>query len=133
MLFAAGEKDERISNTDKIFINGFINADGQKMSKSLGNVVDPLELIDEYGTDAVRYFIARHFNHHEDSDFTKKRFHENYQSDLVNGLGNLTNRILAMSAKAGVKLHDEGRGYPIFGREHSKLETYDFNGETLDI
>jgi methionyl-tRNA synthetase len=133
MLMAVGEKDSRIRNTDKIFINGFINSEGQKMSKSLGNVVDPAELVNIYGTDAVRYFVSRHFNHHEDSDFTKKRFHENYQSDLVNGLGNLTNRILAMSSKAGVKLLDEGRGYPIFGRKSSKLENYDFNGETLDI
>jgi methionyl-tRNA synthetase len=52
---------------------------------------------------------------------------------LVNGLGNLTNRILAMSEKAGIKLKDEGRGYPIFGRENSLLEKYDFNGEAEEI
>ena len=130
---AASEKDNRLKNTDKIFINGFINSGGQKMSKSLGNVVDPLEIIKIYGTDALRYFIARHFNHHEDSDFTMKRFSENYHADLVNGLGNLTNRILAMSEKAGIKLFDEGRGYPIFGRENSKLEKYDFNAEADEI
>ncbi len=133
MLMAASEKDNRLKNTDKIFINGFINSDGKKMSKSVGNVVNPLEIINIYGTDAFRYFIARHFNHHEDSDFTIKRFNDNYQADLVNGLGNLTNRILAMSQKANIKLFDEGRKYPIFDRKFSKLEEYDFNGETNDI
>jgi methionyl-tRNA synthetase len=63
MLFAA-----EIKNTDKIFINGHITADGGvKMSKSLGNTIDPNEVIDKYGVDAVRYFIIRHINNHEDS------------------------------------------------------------------
>lgn len=129
MLFAAG-----IKNTDKIFINGHITAEGGvKMSKSLGNTTEPSEVIDKYGIDAVRYFVARHINNHEDSSWTEERFLESYNADLVNGLGNLTNRILAMSQSAGVILFDEGRGYPIFGRENSLLEKYDFNGETEQI
>ena len=129
MLMGAG-----IKNTDKIYVNGHITAEGGvKMSKSLGNVVDPQEIIEKYGTDAFRYFVIRHLHNHEDSAWTKERFHDNYTADLVNGLGNLTNRILAMSSKAEIKLFDEGRGYPIFGRQHSKLEDYDFNGEGEEI
>ena len=129
MLFAAG-----IKNTDKIFINGHITAEGGiKMSKSLGNVVEPSSVIEKFGVDALRLFVCKHVNNHEDSVWTEKRFLETYNADLVNGLGNLTNRILAMSSKAGVKLKDEGRGYPIFGRQNSKLEKYDFNGEADEI
>lgn len=122
-----------IKNTDKIFINGFINVDGQKMSKSLGNVIDPLEIVEKYGTDALRYYVCRHFNNFEDSDFTFEKFNESYNANLVNGLGNLTNRILAMSSNAGVKLNDEDGVYPVFGREYSKLEDYDFNNELDEI
>ena len=129
MLMAAG-----IKNSDVIYINGHVTAEGGvKMSKSIGNVIDPMDVVDKYGVDAFRYFVVRHLSNHEDSPWTPERFHENYQADLVNGLGNLTNRILAMSEKADIKLFDEGRGYPIFGREHSKLENYDFNGEAEEI
>jgi methionyl-tRNA synthetase len=63
MLFAAG-----IKNTDKIFINGHITAGGGvKMSKSLGNVINPNEVVDKYGVDAMRYFIIRHISNFEDS------------------------------------------------------------------
>jgi methionyl-tRNA synthetase len=133
MLMAASNVDSRLRKTDKVFYDGFIGSGGKKMSKSTGNVIDPSEIIEKYGTDALRYFVVRYFNNHEDSDFTWKIFHENYNADLVNGLGNLTNRILAMSEKAGIKLKDEGRGYPIFGRENSLLEKYDFNGEAEEI
>ncbi|MEJ0001600.1 MAG: class I tRNA ligase family protein [bacterium] len=55
MLFSAG-----IKNTDKVVYHGFITSQGQKMSKSLGNVINPLDLVAEYGTEAVRYFLLRH-------------------------------------------------------------------------
>jgi len=129
MLMAVSEKDNRLRNSDKIFINGFIGVDGQKMSKSLGNVIDPFDVINKYGTDAFRYFILRHLNHHDDSDFTLKRFHENYNADLVNGLGNLINRVLAMSSKAGIELDENRRKNIVFNRKKSLLENYDFNGE----
>ncbi|MDO8655426.1 MAG: methionine--tRNA ligase [bacterium] len=85
-----------------IFVHGFINVGGKKMSKSLGNVVDPLHLIDQYGTDAVRYFLLREIPSAEDGDFTEEKFQERYNADLAAGLGNLAARVLKMAQNAGV-------------------------------
>jgi methionyl-tRNA synthetase len=79
-------------------IHGFITSGGQKMSKSLGNVVNPFELVKEYGTDAVRYWLLRGITPFEDGDFTLEKFQELYNSDLANGIGNLTARILKMAS-----------------------------------
>ncbi|KKW19256.1 MAG: Methionine-tRNA ligase [Parcubacteria group bacterium GW2011_GWA2_51_10] len=92
MLFSAG-----LPPTKQIVIHGFITVGGQKMSKSLGNVIDPIALVGDYGADAVRYFLARHIHPFEDSDFTMERFKEAYNADLANGLGNLTSRIMQLS------------------------------------
>ncbi len=92
MLFSA-----KIKNTDKVVYHGFITSGGQKMSKSLGNVIDPLAVIKEYGTDALRYFLARHVHPFEDSDFTMEQFKELYNANLANGLGNLAARILQLA------------------------------------
>lgn len=83
--------------SNKILVNGFINSCGKKMSKSVGNVIDPIEIIDEYGTDALRYYVLRELHPHEDSDFTHEKFKEAYNANLVNGVGNLTNRILKLA------------------------------------
>ena len=80
-----------------LYVHGFINAEGGvKMSKSLGNVVDPLEVIKEYGTDAFRYFVLRHIPSYEDGEFSWKRMHEVYNSELANELGNAVQRTAAM-------------------------------------
>lgn len=92
MLMSAG-----IKNSDKIVYHGFVTSGGQKMSKSLGNVIDPYAIVEEYGADALRFFLARHIHPFEDSDFTMERFKEAYNADLANGLGNLTARILRLS------------------------------------
>ncbi len=86
----------------QIFIHGFITSEGQKMSKSLGNVVDPLELVDRYGTEAVRYFLLAKLHPFEDSDFTIQKFESAYNDDLANGLGNLVARTESMAAKEGI-------------------------------
>jgi methionyl-tRNA synthetase len=69
------------------------------MSKTLGNVVDPVEVVKEYGTDALRYFLAKEISNFEDSPFTMERFKDAYNSGLANGLGNLASRILTLSEK----------------------------------
>jgi len=91
MLFAAG-----LPPSKQIVIHGFIQSGGEKMSKSLGNTIDPFALVKEYGTDAVRFYLARHIHPFEDSDFTLAKFKEAYNADLANGLGNLVSRVLTM-------------------------------------
>jgi len=121
MLLAAG-----IKTTDSIYINGFMNGeDGRKMSKSLGNAVNIDEIINNYGVEALRYFIARHVNNHEDTNFSVHLFHEAYQANLVNGLGNLVNRILQMASSYGVLL-DKAQE---FDTTDSLLAQYNFTGE----
>ncbi len=88
--------------SEQIFIHGFITSGGQKMSKSLGNVINPLDISAEYGADALRYFIAHQMSSYEDSDFTMGRFKEAYNTQLANGIGNLTSRILKMAVSYGV-------------------------------
>lgn len=92
MLMSAG-----IKNTDHIFYHGFINSDGKKMSKSLGNVISPYELVEKYGTEATRFLLLRHVHPFEDSDVTWERLDEWYTADLVNGLGNLASRIMKLA------------------------------------
>ena len=92
MLLSAG-----LPLPKEILVHGFITSGGKKMSKTLGNVIDPQELIDEYGTDAVRYYLARHISPFEDGDVTKESFKEVYNANLANGLGNLVARIMKMA------------------------------------
>lgn len=92
MLMSAG-----IKNTDQIFYHGFITSGGQKMSKSLGNVISPYDLVKKYGTDATRYLLLRHVHPVEDSDVTWERLDEWYTANLVNGLGNLVARVMQLA------------------------------------
>jgi methionyl-tRNA synthetase len=79
-----------------LFAHGFINIDNKKMSKSLGNSVDPHEIINKYGVDAFRYFFLRHIPSYDDGDFSWTKFHEAYQNELGNELGNAVQRTLVM-------------------------------------
>jgi methionyl-tRNA synthetase len=92
MLLSAGLPLSR-----HIVIHGFINFGGQKMSKSLGNVVSPKDVVEAYGTEALRYFVAGRFNQFEDTDITMELLKETYNSHLANGLGNLVSRIMKMA------------------------------------
>jgi len=86
-----------IKNTDQVFYHGFINSGGQKMSKSLGNVIGPYELVQKYGTEATRYLLLRHVHPTEDTDVTWERLDEWYTANLVNGLGNLVARVMKLA------------------------------------
>lgn len=99
MLIAAN-----LPPTKQVFIHGFITSDGEKMSKSLGNIVDPFEYAENYGTDALRYYLLAKISPFEDSDFTKEKFEEAYNADLANGLGNLVARVTKL-----VELHCDGK------------------------
>ena len=85
----------------KLFVHGFITVNGQKMSKSLGNVIDPFELVEKYGTDAVRYFLLREIPSTEDGDFTYEKFEQRHNSDLASGIGNLLARVRVMADGIG--------------------------------
>ena len=89
-----------LPTTDTIVYHGFITGEGGiKMSKSIGNVINPNEVVKEYGADALRFFLLREISPFEDSPFTMKRFKDAYNANLANGLGNLANRILTLSEK----------------------------------
>lgn len=88
----------KIEPSRQIFIHGFITANGQKMSKSLGNVVDPFAEVAEYGTDAIRYYLLREIPPGDDGDFSRPRLEERF-AELANRLGNLVGRVAAMTQK----------------------------------
>jgi len=91
MLMSAG-----LPPPGAIFIHGFIHVKGEKMSKSIGNVIDPVPLIDKYGADAVRFYLAHEIPVFSDGDYTDKHFEEVYEGSLVNGLGNILSRTVKM-------------------------------------
>jgi len=91
------------------FIHDYITIDGKKISKTLGNTVDPIKLIKKYGVDAVRYYLLREISPFKDGDFNQQRFEELYNADLANGLGNFAARVgaLAKSAKVLKPVQDD--------------------------
>jgi len=93
----------KIDLPKSIFVHGFINVAGQKMSKSLGNVVDPFLLVKKYGADAVRYFLLREIPSTEDGDFTYEKFEQRYNADLAGGIGNLLARTLGIKKDLELK------------------------------
>ncbi|MCS7225776.1 MAG: methionine--tRNA ligase [Gloeomargarita sp. SKYB31] len=94
MLMSAGLPLPR-----RIFAHGFLTKDGQKMSKSLGNIVDPFALVETYGSDALRYYFLKEIELGKDGDFSEERFVQIVNADLANGLGNLLNRTLKLVHK----------------------------------
>ena len=94
MLLSAGLKPSK-----QIYIHGFLTSQGKKMSKTVGNVIDPYEIINTYSASFLRIFLLLHIHPYEDSDITMEKIAESYTADCVNGLGNLTSRILTMSSK----------------------------------
>lgn len=89
-----------------IVSHGMILADGQKMSKSIGNVIDPVEVIDRHGLEAFRYYFLRHIDTFSDSDFTWEKFENAYNNELANDLGNLVQRLATLAAKNSIEMGD---------------------------
>ena len=83
----------KLSLPKSLFVHGYFTVNGQKMSKTLGNVIDPFELIKKYGADPLRYYFLREIPSTSDGDFSERRFKELYNADLANGLGNLVARV----------------------------------------
>jgi len=123
MLLAAGEKPP-----DELFVHGFFSVNGEKMSKSLGNVIAPQDLIAAYGIDATRYLLLVQFPFGADGDIQAERFPERYNSDLANDLGNLTSRVVKFCERVGNTVPEPGelsaddRGLLVAGKK--AVETY---------
>ena len=108
-----------------ILSHGHVLSNGQKMSKSIGNIVDPLEIINKYRLDPFRYFFLRHIDTFADSDFTWEKFDAAYSGELANDLGNLVQRLAVLSNKNNVSLSkkdtDEAAQLAREDAEYSKL------------
>lgn len=125
MLLSAGLKLPKT-----IFVHGWITSEGKKMSKSLGNVVDPFEIIEKYGTDALRYYLLKEISATGDGNFSQKRFDEVYNGELANELGNLVMRVIVLSKKANIKNWKK----KIFKSKYSgNIEKYNFSQYLDDI
>jgi methionyl-tRNA synthetase len=132
MLMSAGVPASR-----QILVFGFLTANGQKISKSLGNGVDPYELIDKYGADPVRYYLLAEMSPFEDGDYSEDKFRERYNADLANGLGNLAARVANLLEKnqiaTGLKVDLANAGIAeVVKNIEEKMVDYHFN-EVLQI
>lgn len=94
MLMSAG-----LPLPGQVIANGFFTINGTKISKSLGNAIDPLDLTARYGNDGLRYFLLREISYGEDGDFSEEKMKERYNADLANGLGNFAARVLTLAEK----------------------------------
>jgi methionyl-tRNA synthetase len=112
----------------KILAHGFINVAGAKISKTVGNVIDPGQIIDTYGLDAFRYFFARHIPTQDDGDFTWEKFENAYNNELANELGNLVSRVANMLTRyqAGV-IGDAPQGEHDMDPYRHAMEKLEFN------
>ncbi len=90
--------------------HGHVLSNGQKMSKSLGNVIDPIEVVERHGLEAFRYYFSRHIDGFIDSDFTWEKYDEAYNNELANDLGNLVQRLATLCSKNSVSGVSDGRG-----------------------
>jgi methionyl-tRNA synthetase len=125
MLLSAG-----LQIPKAVLVHGFVESGGQKMSKSLGNVIDPFEISEKYGLEALRYYMLSQIPTTDDGDFTLERFKEVYNADLANGLGNLVARVARLCEK--VELNPPSK--PDLNEEYRKtFEEYEFNEQLGQI
>ena len=112
----------------KLLVHGFVNIGGAKISKTVGNVIDPNEIIDQYGLDAFRYFFSRHIPTLDDGDFTWEKFENAYNGELGNDLGNLIQRVSGMITRyqAGVIGESEQTEHDM-SAYHEAMENLEFN------
>ncbi len=112
----------------KMLVHGWVNVNSAKQSKTLGNGVDPIEVIDQYGVDAFRYFFSRHIPTLDDGDFTWEKFEAAYNTEMANDLGNLVQRVSGMITRyqAGV-IGTIPQGEHDMDAYHDSMETFQFD------
>lgn len=124
MLLAYYDGDtEQLPKT--IFAHGFFTVNGQKMSKTLGNVIDPNDLVDRYGSDGARYLILSQFPFGADGDIEESKFTEKYNADLANGLGNEVSRIATVYTKKIAKKDKDGIFWTKVREKYERNKTQD--------
>jgi len=136
LLMGAG-----ISVPKQLFVHGYLLMDDRKMSKSVGNVIDPLELIDVYGVDAVRYYLFRAASFGQDGNISVDGLHERYERELGNDLGNLLSRTTAMVSRYRDGKLPVVEGSPALAAEldglaprvAARLDAYDLTGGLDEI
>lgn len=130
MLMSAG-----IALPKQVVINGFLTVHGQRMGKSLGNAVNPLNLTKKYGNDSLRYYLFREITFGADGDFSEARLHERYQADLANGLGNLVSRVTNMLEQycGGQFTRTQILPSGVLGEYTKALENYRFHDALVAI
>ena len=111
----------------KIFVHEYVTVGGQKMSKTIGNVLDPLPLIDKYGTDALRYYLLAKISPFADGDFSEEKFKETYNADLANGLGNLVARLAGLAKNLELETKINNSEFEIGRKVQKYIENYQFN------
>jgi methionyl-tRNA synthetase len=121
MLASAG-----LPFSKQVFIHGFITINGQKISKSLGNTVNPIEFAEKYGTDALRYYLLSKINPYDDSDFSTEKFEKTYNGELANGLGNLVARTAKLCENSDFEFHSNDM-YQYRESIDKQLKTYRFD------
>lgn len=113
------------------YVHGFISVNGKKMSKSLGNVIDPYEQVEKYGTDAVRYYLLKEIPSLTDGDYSEVRMNQLYEADLANELGNLVSRVTTIAAKDGISV--ETNELKAFEEILEKSRHFEFNAALEDL
>lgn len=110
----------------ELFVHEYFTVDGQKMSKTIGNVVDPVAIVEKYGTDALRYYCLAKFSPFSDGDFSEEKLKEVYNADLANGLGNLVARTAKLAENNEVSIPENPK-LALFHQVKQALDHYKFN------
>ncbi|MEI6835844.1 MAG: methionine--tRNA ligase [Candidatus Falkowbacteria bacterium] len=126
MLMSAG-----LPNSKQVLIFGFLTVNGQKISKSSGNTVDPVEFANKYGVDTLRYYLLSDILPFEDGDFSEERLRLKFNADLANGLGNLASRVATLLEKNEIETNLKVGGAIWSGDFEKLINAYKFNEALL--
>jgi len=131
LLWPAMLKSAGYTLPTTVYAHGFLTLDGKKISKSIGNVIRPTELVEKYGADPVRYYLLRYTSPEDDNDISLEKLENAYNSDLANGLGNLVSRVAKLCETVGLEVTPAGKTE--FPKDYKKaVEEFRFQ-DTLSL